>query len=261
MTRLPARIPHVIVLAALYLCLPALVHAQTTLAGVVKDTSGAVLPGVTVSASSPALIERTRTTVTDGSGQYQIVDLRPGAYSVTFMLTGFATVQRDGVEVTGGGVISINAELKVSAIEETVTVSGQTSVVDVQTSTRRQQVLTNDTVQALPSSRGYGNYVAAIPGINAAGTNVLGAAPGITSSTFSARGGRSGEGTVQLDGMNVGSSVGGGGTSSYNYDMNNAAEVQVTIAGGLADVDRGGPAFNMIPKTGGNTFSGTYFAN
>jgi hypothetical protein len=261
MTRLRVVICRSLVAVALCLGVPGFAGAQTTLAGVVKDTSGAVLPGVTVTASSPALIERTRAAVTDGNGLYQIVDLRPGSYSVTFVLPGFATVQRDAVDVSGGGVISINAELKVSAIEETVTVSGQTPVVDVQTSTRRQQVLDSDTVQALPASRGYGNYVAAIPGINAAGTNVLGAAPGITSSTFSARGGRSGEGTVQLDGMNVGSSVGGGGTSSYNYDMNNAAEVQVTIAGGLADVDRGGPAFNMIPKTGGNTFSGSYFAN
>ena len=91
------------VFAALLLTLPALAHAQA-LAGVVKDTSGAVLPGVTVSASSAALIERTRSTVTDGSGQYQIVDLRPGSYSVTFMLPGFATIERNGVEVTGGGV-------------------------------------------------------------------------------------------------------------------------------------------------------------
>jgi hypothetical protein len=90
---------------------------------------------------------------------------------------------------------------------------------------------------------------------------VLGAAPGITSSTFSARGGRSGEGTVQLDGMNVGSSVGGGGTSSYNYDMNNAAEVQVTIAGGLADVDSRRARVQYDSEDGWNTFSGTYFAN
>src|SRR5687768_4488119 len=136
--------------------LPSLAFAQATLAGVVTDPSGAVLPGVTVEASSPALIEKARSAVTNGSGQYQIADLRPGEYSMSFTLPGFATVQRQRVEVTGGGVITISVELKVSTQSETVTVTGETPVVDVQTSTRRQQVLSNETVQALPSSRGYG---------------------------------------------------------------------------------------------------------
>ena len=240
------------------LLLPALAHAQATLAGVVRDTSGAVLPGVTVEATSPALIERTRSTVTDANGQYQIVDLRPGAYALKFSLPGFTTVEREGVTVTGGGVITINADLRVGALQETIVVTGDTPVVDVQTSTRRQQVLDSEVVQALPASRGYGNYLAAVPGIQSTGFNSS-AQP--TTNFFTARGGRSNEGTIQIDGMNVGSSVGGGGVSGYLYDMANAAEVQVTIAGGLADVDRGGPAFNMIPKTGGNSFSGTYFGS
>jgi hypothetical protein len=237
---------------------PSLVLAQATLAGVVRDTSGAVLPGVTVDATSPALIERTRSTVTDAGGQYQIVDLRPGTYALKFTLPGFSTVERSGVEVTGGGVISINAELRVGALQETVTVTGETPVVDVQTSTRRQQVLSSETMQALPASRGYGNYIAAVPGIQSTG---FGSSAQPTTNFFTARGGRSSEGTIQIDGMNVGSSVGGGGVSGYLYDMATAAEVQVTIAGGLAEVDRGGPAFNMIPRTGGNTYSGTYFGS
>src|SRR5712671_5083216 len=102
--------------------LPSYAFAQATLAGVAKDTSGAVLPGVTVEASSPALLERTRTAVTDGSGQYQIVDLRPGTYAVTFTLTGFSIVKRDGVELAGSGTVQINAELKVGALAETITV-------------------------------------------------------------------------------------------------------------------------------------------
>ena len=232
--------------------------AQATLAGIVRDTSGAVLPGVTVEASSPALIERTRSTVTDGSGQYQIVDLRPGTYSMKFALQGFTTVEREGVQITGSGVITINADMRVGTLQETITVTGDTPVVDLQTSTRKQQVLDSDVVQALPASRGYGNYVAAVPGIQVTG---LGSSAQPSQSFFSSRGGRSGEGTIQIDGMNVGSSVGGGGVSGYRYDMNTAAEVQVTIAGGLAEVDRGGPAFNIIPRTGGNQFSGTYFVN
>jgi Carboxypeptidase regulatory-like domain len=238
--------------------MPSLAYAQATLAGVARDASGAILPGVTVEASSPALIERTRSAVTDGNGQYQIVDLRPGTYSLKFTLPGFTTVEREGVAVTGGGVISINVEMRVGALQETIIVTGETPVVDVQTSTRRQQVLNSETIQSLPASRGYGNYIAAVPGIQSTG---LGSSAGINSATFTARGGRSGEGTIQMDGMNVGSSVGGGGTSSYNYDMNTAAEVQVTIAGGLAEVERGGPAFNIIPRSGGNTFRGSAFAN
>jgi hypothetical protein len=158
--------------------------------------------------------------------------------------------------VTGGGVITVNADMRISTVQETVTVTGAAPVVDVQTSTSREQVLSNEFVRSLPASRGYGNYLAGVPGITGTG---LGASATPSNNFFTARGGRSSEGNIQLDGMNVGSSVGGGGVSGYQYDMSNAAEVQVTIAGGLAEVDRGGPAFNMIPKTGGNTFSGSYF--
>jgi hypothetical protein len=243
--------------AVVALLLPAVAHAQSV-AGVVKDSSGAVLPGVTVEASSPVLIEKTRSVVTDARGQYQVIDLRPGTYSLRFSLPGFATVAREAIEVTGGGVTTVNADMRVGEVQETITVSGQTPVVDVQTSTSREQVLSNETVQALPASRGYGNYLSAIPGISgtAASSSATPSNP-----LFAARGGRSSEGNMQIDGMNVGSSVGGGGVSGYYYDLNNAAEVQVSIAGGLAEVDRGGPAINVVPKTGGNNFAGTYFGS
>src|SRR5256885_465921 len=245
-------------LTALAVLLSAGAAGAQTLAGVVKDASGAVLPGVTVEASSPALIERTRSVVTDGRGQYQIVNLRPGTYTVNFALAGFAKVVREGLEVTGGGVVNLNVDMRVSGVEESITVTGAAPTVDVQTSVKREQVLSNDFVRALPASRGYGNYLAGVPGITGTG---LGASATPSNNFFTARGGRSSEGNIQLDGLNVGSSVGGGGVSGYQYDMNNAAEVQVTIAGGLAEVDRGGPAFNMIPKTGGNTFGGSYFGS
>src|SRR4051812_8413081 len=245
-------------IASLAVVLNAGIASAQSLAGVVKDSSGAVLPGVTVEASSPALIERTRSVVTDSQGQYQIVNLRPGTYDVTFSLAGFAKVVRQGLEVAGGGVVAVNVDLKVSGVEESITVTGAAPTVDLQTSVKREQVLSNDFVRALPASRGYGNYLAGVPGI--AGTG-LGASATPSNNFFTARGGRSSEGNIQPDGMNVGSSVGGGGVSGYQYDMNNAAEVQVTIAGGLAEVDRGGPAFNMIPKTGGNSFAGSYFGS
>src|SRR5258708_19088701 len=102
--------------------IPAAVSAQgvrASITGVVKDASGAVLPGVTVEVSSPVLIEKTRSAVTDGTGQYRIVDLRPGAYSVTFTLTGFSSVKRDGIELSGSFTATVNADLKVGAVEET----------------------------------------------------------------------------------------------------------------------------------------------
>src|SRR4029077_7028301 len=114
------------------LFLPRPVYAQAAMTGVVKDTSGAVLPGATVEAASPALIEKVRSVTTDATGQYKIVDLRPGTYTVTFSLTGFSTVKREGVEVAGSGTFQINADLKVGTLAETITVTGETPVVDVQ---------------------------------------------------------------------------------------------------------------------------------
>jgi len=246
-----------VTLAAVVLFLPTLAHAQS-LAGIVRDASGAVLPGVTVEATSPALIEKVRSAVTDGSGQYRIADVRPGLYIVTFTLPGFASVRRENVELSGDQVFTINADLRVGGVQETVTVVGETPVVDVQTSTRRTTVIDNEVISTLPASRGYGNILAAVPGIQATGLN-SGANP--VMNFFTARGGRGNEGTIQIEGMNVGSAFNGGGVAGFGYDTANAAEIQVTIAGGLGETDRGGPAFNMIPRTGGNSFSGTYFGS
>ena len=251
------------VLAVLLLVTP-LASAQTALAGIVKDSSGAVLPGVSVEASSPSLIEKSRTVVTDGSGQYRIVDLTPGTYTLTFSLSGFTTIKREGVELTGGGVTTINADLRLGAVAETITVTGETPVVDTQTSTRREVVLSNTVLQEIPSTRTYGSVLAMVPGVQSLTLDVNSTQATTGTATnffFTSRGGRGNEGTVQVDGMNVGSAFGGGGVSSFAYDFVNAQEVQVTVAGGMGESDRGGPAFNIIPKTGGNTFNGTAFAS
>jgi hypothetical protein len=231
-------------------------NAQS-LAGTVKDTSGAVLPGVTIEVSSPALITKVRTGVTDETGQYRIPDLPPGTYKVTFTLPSFATVVREDVELRGAGVVTIGAEMRVGTVSESVTVTGESPVVDVQTA-RQQMVIDGDVVRALPASRSYGNYIAALPAIQATG---FGGGAATINNFFSARGGRNTEGLIQLDGMNVGAPGNGGGVSGYLYDMSNSSEVQVAISGGLGEADRGGPAFNIIPKTGGNTFSGTGFTS
>src|SRR2546425_9842413 len=105
------------------LLLPAAAHAQGAITGVVKDTAGAVLPGVTVEAASPVLIEKVRSVVSDNTGQYRIVNLLPGTYSVTFTLPGFSTVKREGIELTGAFVATVNGDLKVGTLEETITVT------------------------------------------------------------------------------------------------------------------------------------------
>src|SRR5262245_13086188 len=248
-------------LVALLALAPAAVVAQVqaTLTGTVKDTSGAVLPGVTVEASSPVLIEKTRSAITDSTGQYRIVDLRPGTYSVTFALTGFSGVKRDGIELSGSFVATINAEMKVGAVEETITVSGETPIVDVQ-STRRQTTLSGETVNAIPTARGYAGIMVLMPSIiTQSGTSAdVQVTPGMV--VFGGAGGRNNEGRLTVDGLNTGASLNGAGVSGYNADLLNAQEVVTTNSGGLGEAEVGGPAINVVPKTGGNTFKGSGYA-
>ncbi len=152
-----------LVLAGVVL-LPAVASAQASLTGLVQDTSGAVLPGVTVEAASPVLIEKVRSGVTDANGRYQIVDLRPGIYTVTFALTGFATVVREGVELIGTSTVTIGAEMRVGSLQETITVSGETPTVDL-ASTTRQVSMTQEIVSAIPSSRTPFTVGVLIPGV------------------------------------------------------------------------------------------------
>src|SRR5918999_371429 len=128
------------VLSALLLAvlIPSAAYAQASIAGVIRDASGAVLPGVTVEAASPALIEKVRTVTSDGAGQYRIENLRPGVYDVTFALPGFSTVRREGIELSGTFVATINADMRVGALEETVTVTGASPIVDVQSANRER---------------------------------------------------------------------------------------------------------------------------
>ena len=241
------------VVAALVL-VPSLALAQSV-AGTVRDGSGAVLPGVTVEVASNVLIEKVRTAVTDGSGQYQILALPPGTYKVTFSLTGFNSFIRDDVQVSGGGVITINADMRLGGVQETITVTGETPVVDTRT-TRRETVIDDSVVSALPSSRGVGNILSAVPGVI---TNQFNSGRDPRMTFFSARGGNGNEGTIQIDGMNVGAVFNGGGTSEFGYDTAAAQEIQVTIGGATGEADRGGPSMNLIPKSGGNSFNGTAF--
>ena len=233
--------------------------AQASITGVVRDTSGAVLPGVTVEATSPALTEKIRTAVTDGSGQYRIVDLRVGTYAVTFSLPGFSVVRREGIELEGAFTATINVELRVGSLEETITVTGESPIVDVQ-STRRQQILNNETINEIPSGRSYFSLVALVPGVTTS-TNSVGGLGGPATVTFTMHGGPTNEGRLQVDGMGVGSTLNGGGVSYYVADVGNAQEIVFTTSGGLGEAEVGGPVMSIVPKTGSNTLRGMFFAN
>jgi hypothetical protein len=239
--------------------LPAAAWAQqATITGTVRDTSGAVLPGVTVEASSPALIEKVRTVVTDGSGQYRIVDLRPGVYSVTVTLPGFNTFKRDGIELSGAFTAQVNAELRVGALEETVTVTGETPIVDVQ-SVRRQTVIDGDVIKDLPAARSYAGIMMLIPATTTqAGGNLdIQVTPGML--VFGGSGGRNNEARIQVDGLNTGAAFNGAGVSSYMPDISNAQEIVTTTSGGLGEAEVGGPSFSIVPKTGGNKLAGSFY--
>lgn len=239
---------------------PTAAFAQASITGTVKDTSGAVLPGVTVEVASPALIEKVRSGVTDETGQYRIVDLRPGVYSVTFTLTGFSTFVRDGIELTGSFTATVNGDLRVGALEETITVSGETPIVDIQ-SVRRQTTVEGDTLKELPVARSYGSLFQLNPAVTTgAGTNTdIQVMPAMQ--VFGGPGGRNNEGRLQLDGLNVGAALNGGGVSSYVADVGNAQEVAFTTSGGLGEAEVGGPTVSIVPRTGGNEIRGSgYFA-
>ena len=251
------------ILAALVLILslPALARAQDTssgtIAGVVRDQAGAVLPGVTVEASSPALIERTRSTVSDGEGRYRLVDLRSGAYTVTFTLQGFKTVRREGIELTTGFVATVNADLGVGQLTETITVTGEAPLVDVQGMTQ-QQVFTRDTVKTLPMGKNAGIYAALIPGaapLNPTQQDV-GGTKGEDTQWFRMH--DSGRSTQLRDGMFIGTPMGG---ANFNSAVNPATieEVTVQLPGTLtAEVMGDGPQTNFVPRDGGNIFSGSF---
>ena len=228
-----------------------------TIAGVVRDEGGAVLPGVTVEASSPALIERTRTATTDGEGRYRLVDLRSGTYTVTFSLSGFKSVRREGIELSTGFIANLSAELSVGAIEETITVTGAAPVVDVQ-SMVQQQVFSRDVVKTLPIGKNAGIYAAIIPGAAPLQPTQqdVGGTKGEDTQWFRMH--NSGRSTQLRDGMFVGLPMGG---ANFNSAVNPATidEVTVQLTGGLtAEAQGDGPQTNFVPRDGGNVYSGSF---
>ena len=243
-----------LILAGVVALLPSAAWAQASLAGTVKDASGAVLPGVTVEAASPVLIEKTRSAVSDSSGQYRLESLQPGTYTVTFTLAGFSTLKREGVEVSGTGVVSINADMKVGGVAETITVSGATPVVDIQ-SAKTSVTFDNEAMRNLPAVRSYSYLLTAVPGLQ---SNITDVNTGPVFAIFPVHGGRGVESRLTVDGMNISNPPGGNQPPNYTADIANSQEVTVLTAGGLGEFETAGVTMNVVPKQGGNTLTGLF---
>ena len=244
---------------------PAAARAQASIAGVVSDASGAVLPGVTVEASSPVLIENSRVATTDGSGRYRIESLRPGSYVVTFVLAGFTTVRREGIDVIGTATTTVDADLRVGALTETITVSGDAPTVDTR-SIRQERVINRELLDTLPFGRTPQTAAVLTPGASAVstfgaieigGTNIIMTGGGLTS----VHGSRGGDSRVTIDGLSTSGAEGEGAFANLLANIGLAQEVTVNYAAGTAEQALGGVQTNIIPRDGGNDFSVSLFAN
>lgn len=243
----------------LVLLAPNVASAQASITGTVRDTSGAVLPGVTVEAESPALIERLRTTVTDVTGQFRIEALRPGTYTLTFSLPGFSTVKREGLELSGSFSATVNAEMPVGVVEQTITVTGEAPIIDVQ-GTTRQSVLEHSVVDAIPAGRGptgFYSYGLMLPGVVPGNTALqdVGGSSGTYMVRLSAHGGDGGDQLITQNGVGVGSLNDQGWFNRVVVNVAATKESTIDTAGISAEFARGGVHVNIVPKDGGNAFA------
>ena len=248
------------VIALACLALPVVASAQTSgsISGVVRDATGAVLPGVTVEASSPVLIEKVRSVASDDRGVYQIVNLRPGTYTVTFVLAGFNTFKREGIELTGSFAATVNADLKVGDLSETVTVSGQSPTVDI-SSAAKTQTLSRDLLDVIPTARTAQSFAQLIPGVTTTVPDV-GGMRAMNQVYYSVRGHATNATTVMLDGIQLMGMDLGGATQAYS-NTQAYEEIVFQTSGAGADVGGAGVRQNMIPRQGGNEFHGSFAGN
>ena len=237
---------------------PAAVSAQdtATISGSVEDSTGGVLPGVLVVASSPVLIEGSRTVVTDGAGAYRIVSLRAGTYSVTFTLQGFGTFVREGIELAGSFAAAVDAQLIVGSVEETVTVTGATPTVDIQQASQ-QGVFDSNVVDLIPTGRTVQNVAILVPSVVSSQPQGVGGTDLLDLTQLTVHGGQGDDYRVQSDGFVLGNAY-----QSYNGFVPNlgaSAETTVNTAGAGSDWWGSGVVLNVIPKEGGNSYSGDLF--
>jgi len=249
----------VVMLVAL---LPRAAQAQAlgSVAGSVKDASGAVLPGVTVEATSPALIEKVRSVTTDGSGQYTIVNLPPGVYTVSFTLPGFSTVKREGLQVSVNFTSNVNADMRVGAVEETITVTGESPVVDLQSAATTRQV-TDVVFKELPSGGSWVQLAALMPAVRASNVDVGGVLGDQTGAMVSANGSRPADGVSMIDGLRIGNMYISSNLTNMSLSPLLFDQVDVQLSGQQAETGTNGVIMNAIPKAGGNRFAGSALAN
>ena len=239
--------------------IPFAVHAQdASITGTVRDSAGSVVPGVTVEAASPALIEKVRAVTTDGNGQYRIVSLRPGTYVVTFALTGFSTVRREGIELTGAFTATVNADMRVGAVEETVTVTGESPIVDTQ-SVKQQRVLNDQVVSALPSARTVQTLAVLVPGVTNTGTHDVGGTAFLDAQQYVVHGSNTSDFRVQIDGFIIGNAY--QSFTGFTPNLGSTQEVNIQTGSAQADQASGGVQMSVMPRDGGNTFRGLFFVN
>jgi hypothetical protein len=247
------RLVYLVGLGCVLAGIPATSSAQqrASIVGVVQDTTGAIMPGVTVEASSPALIEQVRTAVTDSAGRFSIIDLRPGIYTVTFTLPGFRSVKREGIELEGAFAAQVNGTLSVGAVEETVTVTGASPIVDTQ-STQNQAVLNRQVLDVLPAARTMQGGAALVPGVSFYSQGFV--------STMSIHGSATADQHIFFDGMNIGQNLTGTGSQANGVTVNELAQTELVYDAGSQSAENalGGVRMDSIPKEGGNTFSGAW---
>ena len=237
--------------------IPRAAFAQAAIAGSVTDPSDAPIGGVLVEASSPVLIEKVRTAVTDGSGHYRIEDLRPGIYKVSFTLVGWRPYQQDDVELRGSLTTSVNARLLLGPLTDSITVTGTVPVVDVH-SVKHEVSLTGEVVRSIPTVRSYNALLVLVPGVV---TSVNDTVTGTATTSFPIHGGRTNEGRLSLDGLTIGSPPNGNSATSYAVDAGNVLEVTFTTAGGLGETETAGLVMNIVPRNGSNTMQGSFFVS
>src|SRR5262245_35388905 len=230
--------------------------AQSAFTGTVRDATGAVLPGVTAEASSPVLIEKLRTVVTDERGSYRIVDLRPGIYTLEFSLPGFTTVKRE-IELPSNFTATVNVEMAVGGITDSVTVSTESPVVDVQNN-QKIQILPRDVLDTVPTAHTIQSVGQLIVGVTLSSPDVAGSRA-MQQTYFSVHGAGAAQTTVLMDGMIINGLQGDGAIQSYGNDAGNQEMVYQT-GGGTVDSPTGGLKISMVPKEGGNEFHGSLFA-
>ena len=250
------------VVLAILLLIPGIAGAQQ-IGGTVTDTTGGVLPGVTVEARSPALIEQVRTAITDGNGQYLIVALEVGSYDVTFSLPGFGSVLREGVVLNSGFTANIDIQLGVGDIEETITVSGATPVVDIQ-NVEQRQVMDREVIDSIPTGKSFQAYALLVPGMGGFDSYLTslsqdqGGISGQTLQRLAIHGGNQEDQQLEINGMDVGDSL----TQGANYSVfpdSNFEELAYNYSASPAEIESGGVRINMIPREGRNDFSGHFF--